>query len=239
MDFPDWSEYPNHRVVALSVTWDDPSTPSKDAFISHGSGVMVGHNDILTASHVVFWPGFETIDIDIQFGYPIDPVNGLPVIVPSFNGQDISGLTQEQVDSLTSGVWQAKAWPMPAGDTLTTEESAWDLALIGISDPTGDTTGWDAMRPNQESGTYTKMGFPYGKMEDYRLTADTKLVEFHNTGVYDTSNLYSHQGMSGGPLLNASNEVVGVVSTLESANRIDDEWTTLNQWMSENDFLLS
>jgi S1-C subfamily serine protease len=59
------------------------------------------------------------------------------------------------------------------------------------------------------------------------------------TGLYNILSLAHKDGASGGPLLNAKNEVVGVISTSGFANRIDDESTVLKQWISGNDYLIS
>src|SRR4051812_11009328 len=138
MYFPNPNEYPNYRTVYIEVVSEDGNTYS-------GSGVMVGRNDILTASHVVYQPGFKTVDINIYPGYPGDQNGQLGPPEPwgSFDGQNISGLTPEQVAALTSGVWQVKGWPIEITDEgIEPEQASWDLALIGISDPIGDETGW-------------------------------------------------------------------------------------------------
>ena len=110
------------------------------------------------------------------------------------------------------------------------------MAVIGISDPMGDRTGWYGMHSEQGSGTYEVIGYP--SEQGTALTADSGHVDFEN-GVYDISDVYHSFGSSGGPILNDSNEVCGVVSSTLYGDRIDGEWDTLMQWMSGNDTLIA
>src|SRR3954452_13874272 len=41
-----------------------------------------------------------------------------------------------------------------ADNTISHEDSAWDVAVIGLSNPLGDKTGWYGMHSQQGSGTY-------------------------------------------------------------------------------------
>jgi V8-like Glu-specific endopeptidase len=214
MYFPNEDEYPNNCTVYIQVEWDDGS-------FTRGSGAMVGRNDVLTAAHVVYDPEHTAVDIDIY---------------PAYDG------AAGPWGSFTSGEWQTNYYTVGNADnTISREDAAWDLAVIGIDDPMGDRTGWYGMRSHQGSGTYEIMGYP--AEQGTALTADSGYVNFAN-GVYDISDIYYNFGSSGGPILNANNEVCGVVSTKggEVASwgaRIDDEWNTLMQWMSENDTLIA
>ena len=48
--FPNQDEYPYNAVALVLVTWGDGTK-------TRGSGTLVGRNDVLTASHVVYSPG--------------------------------------------------------------------------------------------------------------------------------------------------------------------------------------
>jgi hypothetical protein len=112
------------------ITWPDGS-------FSTGSCAVVGRNDILTATHVVYDPdrGGWASDLNFYFGADFNSVTGL------FDSYSFSY-------SLTSDVrWRAIAWPEQvfADDDnlrLRPSESQYDIALIGVAKPIGDVTGW-------------------------------------------------------------------------------------------------
>jgi V8-like Glu-specific endopeptidase len=176
----------------------------------------------------VYDPGRTAVDIDIY---------------PAYDG------AVGPWGSFQEGAWQTNYFQVGNADhTISREDSAWDVAVIGISDPMGDRTGWYGMHSNQDSGTYKVIGYP-GEFAP-ALTADDGYVNFENfdpfswltgndTGVYDISNIYHNFGSSGGPILNANNEVCGVVSSTLYGARLDDEWDTVQNWMSGNDVLIA
>ena len=109
------------------------------------------------------------------------------------------------------------------------------MAIASLSDALGKSTGWFGLASYAIAGDYTVEGYPAAKGN--LLTADTGFLTVAN-GVFDISSLYISGGSSGGPVINASSQVVGVVSTRGWANRIDDEWDSLLEWMLDNDSLL-
>jgi V8-like Glu-specific endopeptidase len=209
MYFPNQDEYPNNCTVYIQVAWDDGT-------FTRGSGAMVGRNDVLTASHVVYSPGKTAVDIDV---------------FPAYDG------AEGPWGSFTDGTWQTNYYEVGNADkTISKSDSAWDLAVIGLSDAMGDRTGWYGMRSHQDDGTYELLGYPGD--QGTKLTGDSGYVNYED-GVYDISNVYHSFGSSGGPILNEANEVCGVVSSTSYGARIDDEWDNLIQWMSANDSLLA
>ena len=177
---------------------------------------MVGRNDILTAALVVYHPGKTSVDIDVY---------------PAYDG------AAGPWGSFTSGAWKADYYKVGNADnTISHEDSAWDVAVVGLSSPLGDKTGWYGMHSQQGSGTYEVMGYP--SAQGTQLTADTGYAKFES-GTYDISQIYHSFGSSGGPILNANHEVVGVVSSTAWGDRLDDEWGTVQQWIAGNDYLMT
>lgn len=210
MFFPGGTASPYSAVVRIVVTW-------ADGVQWRGSGAMVGPNDVLTAAHVVTRDGQKPADIDIFPGYD-------------------GGLPSPTLPSFTAGAWTTKAYAAGAGVNgySTPLQSAFDLALIGLSKPIGEATGWFGLTSFAGGGVYTVAGYG-GNGRD--LCADREYVS-SDLVTLGTGNLDIAPGMSGGPIFNDRYEIAGVVSTGRWANRIDTEWWDLQNWIRENDFLL-
>ena len=193
--------FPYRAITYIAVDWPNGSRTA-------ASGVVVGQNDVLTAMHVVFnsdrggWASTVTI-------YP--GADTKPSLVTPFgafgNGWRISTRTTD--------------WDADGDGLLSDNEAQYDLALIGLYERIGDTTGWLGSRSEQVDGAATMLGYPSrgtGMMAEH-VYADAS----SRWGVFEIDSGLG-AGSSGGPLVrqDSSGEVyvVGVASSGDAADTV-------------------
>ena len=219
--------FPYRAITYVVVEWPNGSR-------SAGSGVVVGQNDVLTAMHVVFnsdrggWASAVTI-------YP--GADTKPSLVTPFgafgNGWRISTRTTD--------------WDADGDGLLSDYEAQYDLALIGLYERIGDTTGWLGSRSEQVDGAATMLGYPSrgtGMMAEH-VYADAS----SRWGVFDIDSGLG-AGSSGGPLVRTDADgevyVVGVASSGDAADTVatyaalfgPGNWDWYTTAMADNDDLL-
>lgn len=207
-----------------------------DGTRSGGSGVMVGPNDVLTASHVVY---------NAQHGGPATTV----VVTPAYNpsplhveapfGTAIASSDQLNyfTDANPDGDWYMASGNGGAGFAGVEH----DVAVIGLKEPLGNDTGWMELDPTFENGYVNVTGYPgaYGSMvNDFGYVLKDTLDSFIHT-----ERLGILPGNSGGPLWytasDGSPHVVGIVSTGAWGYDISAEYDTVSSWIHNNDFLMA
>lgn len=219
--------FPYRAITYVVVEWPNGSR-------SAGSGVVVGQNDVLTAMHVVFnsdrggWASAVTI-------YP--GADTKPSLVTPFgafgNGWRISTRTTD--------------WDADGDGLLSDYEAQYDLALIGLYERIGDTTGWLGSRSERVDGAATMLGYPSrgtGMMAEH-VYADAS----SRWGVFDIDSGLG-AGSSGGPLVRTDADgevyVVGVASSGDAADTVSTyaalfgpgNWDWYTTAMADNDDLL-
>ncbi|MEM9148657.1 MAG: DUF4214 domain-containing protein [Pseudomonadota bacterium] len=221
IEFDDDS-YPGSAVVYIEATW------GRQTF--SGSGVIVGQNDVLTASHVVF---------DQNRGGFADEV----LIYPSYD--------PDATDNVAYSYRYGQYFPGfdPDGDGLlypgdfnstTLGESELDIALLATSEPIGDIYGTFGIDYDFAAGQASVAGYPgaFG----LQPTLDTGFVG--SAGVDSAiriDRLEVNPGNSGGPIFTDTPdrpEVVGVVSTGIAAANVGAHEFWLPNAIEENDSFL-
>ena len=221
---------PYAKCGVVLVTWSDGT-------YTQGSCAVVGRNDILTATHVVYNPdrGGWATELSFYFGADYNSSTG------RFDSFQYSY-------SLPTGTfgWRATAWGSQVyadGDnsTLTSAESQFDVALIGVSKPIGDVTGWFGLAWERDYAQWvTQVGYP--RSSTGMMTSAVNASRDPLWGIYRTTTDMMGPGSSGGPIFTPDGYVIGVASSGTSTESI---WadigfvaTHLSDFLRSNDDLL-
>jgi len=191
-----------------------------------GSGVLVGRNDVLTASHVVYDPNYGAADeVIVYFSYNPSEFNTSysAVYMNYYTGFDPDG---DGYLRFGDGL---------PGNSL--GDSELDIALLSLSSPVGDTLGWMGMDFSFVSGYVNVTGHP-GIYSDYMTTDFGFARRDHIDQTIDISSLEINPGNSGGPIWYDNGNgpyVVGIVSTGIGAANLSAHAQWIRDAISAND----
>lgn len=212
--------FPGTAIAFIRSTWGSTSFT--------GSGVLVGRNDVLTASHVVYSSSLARLADRIEVTFSYDPTEANPVWYRSVFTQWYSNFDPDRDGRISAGDNQRGSL---AGAEL-------DVALLTLSTPVGDRVGWFRMDPNSAGGSVGVIGHPgvYGN----RMMFDSGTARKNSVdNVFNIqSDLEINSGNSGGPIYYTSgglNYVIGVVSTASAAAALTDHFTWLTSAITTND----
>ena len=192
-----------------------------------GSGALVGPNDVLTASHVVY---------DQSLGGFADEVR----IYPSFDIKD--GPFQTYYSPVR---WKYTTNFDPDGDGLLVssgpgfEGSEIDIALLTLDKNVGNAQGYFGLDPNFVSGNVSVVGYPaiHGLKPMYD---EGYAVKHPYENFIEVSQLELSGGNSGGPLYYMSTQgpiAVGVVSTASWITSLNAHWEWITEELNSNNIL--
>jgi len=220
--------YPYNAIVHLIVEFPGGRASA--------TGALVGKNDILTATHVLYSPelgGYPT-KIWVALGADWNGVKGAYDEIP----KSFSAYNQGEFGSIAypSGVFMDASHTTVRGI-----EAQNDVAIIALPDPIGLETGWFSMASGRDTPrTANSVGYPgtgSGMMyEQVRVAAHPFLdIYYANTGVMS-------QGASGGPLFDSDNHIIGVRSAGSSNSAtwadLDLHYNELVKYITSNDHYL-
>lgn len=208
--------FPYRAVVYVTATFSNGETVT-------GSGAMVGPNDVLTASHLLY-----------------DSARGLATSITVYAGRDGA--------SIPYGGIAAERVNYQAADTdgdgqLTRTESASDVAIIGLGTRLGDSTGTFYLGSSYTGGQYHLTGYTaaYADASGPRMTDDYGRVSAWSEGVYNYQTLEAGSGTEGAPLWRSyfgDYVLVGVASTSGWAATVASNYSTIASWINGNDDLI-
>jgi V8-like Glu-specific endopeptidase len=195
---------------------------------------MVGPNDVLTAAHVVY---------DARYGGAATSITVTPAYDPGAGTQAFGSYTTHSfhylpdVDPNADGIFLSGNHGAGLGG------SEADMALLDLSTAVGNQTGWMSMDPAFSAGTINMTGYPaLGGFHESNVSGTVQRSSVDSTLFY-TNGLTATAGNSGGPLWYGDSlgveHVVGVVSTSLWGADLDGAYTTLQQWISGNDYLIA
>ena len=196
-----------------------------------GSGSIVGNNDILTASHVIY---------DKSLGGIADEIR----VYPSFDPDTSVYLTEYYTPTWFEYYedWDANGDSLIAngdGKSGSLYEVERDIALLSLTEDIGSIYGYFGVTTNFSGGTGYKLGFP-GKYSNNLIFDEGIIYEDHidNYFWFYNDDIEINEGDSGGPIYikdsAGDHYVVGVVS---SGNDYSNSATSIKRhywWLSES-----
>ncbi|MBK3777360.1 trypsin-like serine protease, partial [Azospirillum brasilense] len=216
----DDDQYPARAVVSIEASWGNRTYV--------GSGFLVGRNDVITASHVVYNAALGGKPSSLK-------------IYPSYN--------PGKSDNVAYGVAKSQFFTnfdpdsdgrLIAGDFYRTTQSGSeiDVALLTLSQPIGDTYGYFGIDWNFRGGAANVLGYPtkYGRYEVF--DSGTIRRSSVDTVYYLNADLEINPGNSGGPIYYSTGSgvfAVGVVSTAIGASALGGHAYWLRDALSAND----
>jgi len=223
--------YPYSAVVLVESTFANGTR-------SIGTGTLVGRNDVLTASHVIYSP----------------ELGGYATRIRVTPGADYNGALQ-RLESAPFGTFQArvsKAWPDKAfADTdnhaMSLSEVPWDIALLGLSTAIGLDLGWFGMNPDANvTQEAFELGYPNtgsGLMFGSSLANSSNGVSIFTYANQGSAML--GPGSSGGPLYIENDALPSIIGVKSAGNSEINYWADIGflydeirSAMSENDVLV-
>jgi len=181
------------RMVVSVRAWFDTANGREE---KTGSGVLVGRNDVLTASHIVY---------DARYGVA-DHIEIAPGSTP---------LTQP-FGTYTAVDWSHEIVDPDDDSVLEIEEATRDYAVLSFDTPLGDELGWMTLDPGFTAGTASLTGYP-GRQSGRMTTETASTGPADIDGVLSLTDFQVQGGHSGGPVwIEGANgpALVGLVSTI-------------------------
>lgn len=228
------NQYPYSATVHLIVMFPDGE-------YARGTAALVGRNDVLTATHVLYNPDHGGWAEEIEFYFGVD-----------YNAR-LDRLESPSLYDMDSYQWEATAWPGYVyqdfdNETMTLSEIQGDLALIGLDHAVGDYLGWFGLAPGYDNPMWAyQLGYPVGSsglMEGQALLSKPSGYDVYSAFSWQGSDIMG-AGSSGGPLYVMENGQATLIGVKSAGTESTSYWADigflydeLTQLIRENDVLL-
>lgn len=208
------TSYPYRTVVYIESRYPD-------GYTSAGTGTVVGRNDVLTATHVVYNPAH----------------GGNASKVTVYPGADVNTVTdrleKQPYGSFSVSTWHAYPTQVYAdsdNSLLTSAETQYDVALLTTAKAIGDEVGWMGLANGYNSaGSASAIGYPEGS-----TGMMLGQVAYDKDSHYSVYKAYSGAGTdlmgpgsSGGPLYVSSGDGYYVIGVKSSGDTSSNFWADI------------
>ncbi|MEI6162357.1 MAG: trypsin-like peptidase domain-containing protein [Roseococcus sp.] len=190
-----------------------------------GTGFLVGRNDVVTASHVVYSASFGRLADRIEVAFSYDPSEPTPAWISPVLTQFYRDFDPNRDARISSGDQQRGSL---AGAEL-------DVALLSLNIAAGDWNGWFGMDSNSQGGSVAVIGHPSVYGNRMMFDAGTAIKDPVDNVFNIRPDLEINGGNSGGPVYVGNYNAVGVVSTAIAAAALTDHFSWLIPSISIND----
>lgn len=215
------NKYPYSATTLVITTY-------ADGYRAVGTAALVGSNDLLTATHVVYAPdhGGWATQLEVYAAVDYNSATG------RFESQPLVQMGRFQ--------WDAYGYPdqvfsVGSNLTVTYGESQYDMAIIGLSKAIGARLGWFGIDAGHDTPQWAyQLGYPEGStgmIEGRAYVTKENGYEVYSANSASGSDILG-PGSSGGPLFvydaNGKAQIIGVKS---SGSTTESHWADIG-WQS-------
>lgn len=215
--------YPGKATVYVRAVWNDT--------IRVGSGALIGPNDVVTASHVIYDGALGGLADSITVYPSYDPDETFNASYPGVYFQYFETFDPDNDGRISLGDQNA----------LTKAGSEQDIALISLSADLSDQYGYYGVSWDYQGGTASVLGHP-GVYDNNLIYDDGSVTRSSVDAVYYNDTIEVNPGNSGGPVFyseGASSYVFAVVSSGRAFTALSGHRDWLTQAIADNDLYIS